>query len=674
MVKNSRYRRIVIIPVFIFITAISQAQQTFTITASKANNYCNSACTLFDRPDLNGNPDAVLFVTAVAVNGINLNPHPICAYYINKKWSVINIDNSTMAPGSQFDVTYYSKPDDTHFVHVVTKDNLVKYKNSYIDHAGLNNNPAAQFNVMQNWSPSVWGGNINRNEIKIQYDEGARKWYIANVNEKYLEFPAAYNIVISNTGNPEASSGLKSIQRVTEISPVPDSTSALLQNGVTSALDISNQKENADGQNKFKPDSLGKGLKKVKQPGDSLITVNKPVAQKEINPEKILPTVYDFSNVHICMDQPRTGNLPPRVAIPKIPRIKSNGEIEPVSSVGQELSVLTDKMWAPGTTITVGFFDADATPFLISKVKTYAKVWETFANIKFQFVPFVDTANVKVGFKPDGQSWSWLGRDVMTDYDNLKTVNFGWFNNQTSETEFRRVIVHEFGHVLGFIHEHSAPAAGIPWDKDKAYAYFRKTNGWGISMVDSNVFKKYSATETNSSAYDRLSIMHYFFPADLVTDHSLFTDNTNLSATDMEFARKVYPFPAIPPTATGILLTGDDCDEIRFKVEYDVVGSSDVEFILAPGRDPNGNLISWWKAIAIPVKGGGQSQMEMQDGYSVTRTVAANSIDRTRGITFGKAKILGVHTGLTYTWNPWPAIIPRCRVTLIWQRDKCGGL
>ncbi len=509
--------RIIFLIISILFTFSSEAQQTFSITSSRANNYCNTSCTLLDNPDLNGNPAAIIFITPVEVNGINLNPHAVCAYYINKKWSVINIDHSTMAPGSQFDVTYYSKPDDTHFVHVVTSQTLVKYKNSYIDHAGLNDNPGVQFNVMQNWSPAVWGGNINRNEIKIQYDAEARKWFISNANEKYLEFPVAYNIMISNTGNSVTSPDLKSIQRTTKISPVPDSTSSLLNNGITSALDISSQEEKAAG-----------------------------VAQKVINPEKILPTTYDFSNVHICLDQPIIRNLPPRVSLPKIPRIKSNGELEPVSSIGQELSVLTDKMWPPGTVITVGFFSTETTPYVISKVKTYARVWETFANIKFQFIDDVDVANVKVGFKPDNQSWSWLGRDVLTDYKNLKTVNFGWLNNQTFESEFRRIIVHEFGHVLGFIHEHSAPAAGIPWDKDKVYSYFRKTNGWDIPKVDSNILKKYSNTETNSSSYDKLSIMHYYFPKDLVTDGSLFTENTNLSVTDMQFAGVVYPFPARP--------------------------------------------------------------------------------------------------------------------------------
>ena len=108
------FKKIFNVGLFIFIFSASQAQQKFTVISSKANNYCNGTCTLFDNPDLNGNPTAVIFITPVEVNGININPHPICAYYNGKQWSVMNVDNSTMPPGSQFDVQYYSKPDEEH--------------------------------------------------------------------------------------------------------------------------------------------------------------------------------------------------------------------------------------------------------------------------------------------------------------------------------------------------------------------------------------------------------------------------------------------------------------------------------------------------------------------------------------------------------------------------------
>ena len=182
---------------FVMIAALnSYSQQQFTITSSRANNYCNGTCTLFDVADLNGNPTAVIFITPVEVNGINLNPHPICSYYNGKQWSAMNVDNATIPAGAQFNVQYYAQPDNDHFTHVVTKENLAK-NSSYIDHPGLNENPKAQFVYFQNASPNVRGGTINKSDIKFQYDEAAAKWYITNSNGNTLDFATGYNISVS---------------------------------------------------------------------------------------------------------------------------------------------------------------------------------------------------------------------------------------------------------------------------------------------------------------------------------------------------------------------------------------------------------------------------------------------------------------------------------------------
>jgi hypothetical protein len=75
--------------------------------------------------------------------------------------------------------------------------------------------------------------------------------------------------------------------------------------------------------------------------------------------------------------------------------------------------------------------------------------------------------------------------------------------------------------------------------------------------------------------------------------------------------------------------------------------------------------------MAIPIVGNGEVALEMQDGHYSMKKVAVVTIDKNRGIAFGKAKALGVHTGLNFTWNVWPAIVGGCRVKLIWRRDKC---
>lgn len=61
--------------------------------------------------------------------------------------------------------------------------------------------------------------------------------------------------------------------------------------------------------------------------------------------------------------------------------------------------------------------------------------------------------------------------------------------------------------------------------------------------------------------------------------------NFVLSDMDKYYARLLYPFPPTPGNAFGILRTGDDCDEIVFNVEYNVIKKDEIEFVLMLGSD-----------------------------------------------------------------------------------------
>jgi serralysin len=55
------------------------------------------------------------------------------------------------------------------------------------------------------------------------------------------------------------------------------------------------------------------------------------------------------------------------------------------------------------------------------------------------------------------------------------------------------VVVHEFGHALGCIHEHQSPTEHLHWDKQAVYDEFTgPPNNWSEADIDSNILEKYS--------------------------------------------------------------------------------------------------------------------------------------------------------------------------------------
>ena len=137
------------------------------------------------------------------------------------------------------------------------------------------------------------------------------------------------------------------------------------------------------------------------------------------------------------------------------------------------------------------------------------------------------------------------------------------------------------------------------------------------------------------------------------------------------YAKLFYPFAPSPKNATGILRTTDDCDEIDFFVEYNVVDTNVIEFTLQPGVDPNNKAITWWKKIGVPTLGGVEVGLEIEGGSVSNKKIPVGIIDAGRGISFSKAKFLGVHTLLNYKWNVMTALKGGCRVILTWRRDTC---
>ena len=191
--------------------------------------------------------------------------------------------------------------------------------------------------------------------------------------------------------------------------------------------------------------------------------------------------------------------------------------------------------------------DRQARP--VRQVRDHAEEWLSYANIKFKWIAGT-TAQIRISFAADADSWSAVGTDcLVTEYfpTNQPTMNFGWLEDDTDDTEYRRVVVHEFGHALGCIHEHQNPKGGIQWNEAAVIAAFSgPPNNWSKADIRSNVIDKYSLDQLNATKFDAKSIMLYAFPKQLIKGPPSLAkkgtrENTDLSAIDKAYINKMYP-------------------------------------------------------------------------------------------------------------------------------------
>jgi Astacin (Peptidase family M12A) len=212
---------------------------------------------------------------------------------------------------------------------------------------------------------------------------------------------------------------------------------------------------------------------------------------------------------------------------------------EPIDAV--RMALIASKKWPTGSKLKCRFLEGSKTQQ--ERVVEKARLWQQYANIHIDFVKSGE--HIRIAFTEGQGSWSAVGTDALnTTYfpKHQPTMNFGWLADDTDEVEYRRVVVHEFGHALGCIHEHQQPNEKLHWDVEAVYKYFSGApNYWTKEEIDQNVLEKYSPEGISATVFDRHSIMLYQFPEYLFTDHKGTPNNTEISAKDKKLIAQMYP-------------------------------------------------------------------------------------------------------------------------------------
>lgn len=260
-----------------------------------------------------------------------------------------------------------------------------------------------------------------------------------------------------------------------------------------------------------------------------------------------------------------------------------------VRSVPFHLIVPTLNRWTPGSAVRVAFNGGDAT--LYAKIEAAADEWTKpgVANLQLQFKSATgqynkwspsDTqykAEIRVAFasgKDNGGYWSHVGKDSVDSSlsgggPGEASLNLDSFD-KTLPSDWRGIVMHEFGHALGFQHEHQNPAAGCDFrfeddpgyilTKDQSgwyttdsmgrrpglYTYLGgKSNYWPRKKVDDNLRAIPVSSAFLIGAFDKASIMKYFFGAFMFVaaeNSPCFTPTENIVLSDQDKvgARQAY--------------------------------------------------------------------------------------------------------------------------------------
>lgn len=241
------------------------------------------------------------------------------------------------------------------------------------------------------------------------------------------------------------------------------------------------------------------------------------------------------------------------------------------------------KRWPNGKTIKVAFKGGNDA--LRKQIADAVSEWTNHANLKFDFMDpgaceyrewkpsdANFAADVRVSFDQSGY-YALVGKDSvdpMISRAGEESLNLEGFD-QSLPSDWKGVALHEFGHAIGFEHEHQGPDAMCDFRFDDDPGYVATTDGfgqfipdhngkrpgiytqlggppnnWPEAVVDHNLKNLPRSSAFDSTTFDKHSIMKYFFEDYMFVsgkDSPCYTDGENVVISDLDKAGAARFYP-----------------------------------------------------------------------------------------------------------------------------------
>ncbi|MFC7738193.1 hypothetical protein ACFQX4_20735 [Roseomonas sp. GCM10028921] len=213
----------------------------------------------------------------------------------------------------------------------------------------------------------------------------------------------------------------------------------------------------------------------------------------------------------------------------------------------QRIAVLTSKYWGPKPRqLTVSFMDGGSQA-LRDKIIHHLNAWSRRGGgISFTETRGIGDVRISRG---GGGYWSYLGTDILMIPRDQQTMNLEGFTLNTPDSEYARVIRHEAGHTLGFPHEHMRRELVAQIDRQRAYDFFLRTQGWDRRTVDQQVLTALDQRSIMGTPPDQDSSMCYQLPAEITKNRQPIRGGMDINASDAAFCARIYPKAGSTPSA-----------------------------------------------------------------------------------------------------------------------------